>query len=174
MKMVQITFALEGIHGNRTVSYPFFPAKPNCQTLVVSITCGRTFPQSIPAYMVCLESTLGAKLGTLFRAPRNSDRPAQDENAFTRSDYWNLLACKPQPPLNVSNSPGSSLLLLISFFWSDMVLLSCSQVITWPQSRQLSFPMNKGGPWQMLGLALVDWFGCRVSAAFSPIHLYVS
>lgn len=60
--------------------------------------------------MVVLESTLGAKLGTLFRAPRNSERPLQDENTFTRCDYWNLLACKPAPPLNMSEyvTPESS------------------------------------------------------------------
>ena len=65
---------------------------------------GRTFPQSIPAYMVCLENTLGAKQGTLFRAPRGAEKPVADDNVFTRSDYWNLLACKPEAPL----SPGPS------------------------------------------------------------------
>ncbi|CAK9003618.1 unnamed protein product [Durusdinium trenchii] len=31
-----------------------------------------------------------------------AEGPLQDENTFTRCDYWNLLACKPAPPLNMS------------------------------------------------------------------------
>lgn len=59
----------------------------------------RTFPPSLPAWMVVLDSTLGSRLGTLYKAPRNSERPTQDSNVFTKNDFWKLHACKPSTPL---------------------------------------------------------------------------
>ncbi|CAK9018364.1 unnamed protein product [Durusdinium trenchii] len=53
--------------------------------------------------MVCLDSTLGAKQGTLYRAPRAAELKATDDNAWARSDYWQLMTCKPSPPLSVSH-----------------------------------------------------------------------
>ncbi|CAK9049972.1 unnamed protein product, partial [Durusdinium trenchii] len=40
--------------------------------------------------------------GTLFKAPRNSERKVTDDNIWTKSDYWNLLVCPPSVPLPVS------------------------------------------------------------------------
>ena len=76
--MVQIAIDVSNLHGNRT------------------------FPSMLPAWMVVLDTTLGARQA-FYKAPRNSDRPLSDENTFTKNDFWNLLSCKPSQPLAVSN-----------------------------------------------------------------------
>lgn len=63
---------------------------------------GRCFPCVLPGWIVALETTLGSKQGTLFKAPRNADKPKDDSNVWTKSDYWNLLANKPTVPLQTS------------------------------------------------------------------------
>ena len=115
----------------------------------------RTFPQSIPAYMVCLENTLGAKQGTLFRAPRGSDRPVQDDNAFARCDYWNLLANKPQPPLNVGHSPTASGCVFWNWHAFFPHFFMCpthlgDEATTWHQSRPHFSHMSMGEALLML------------------------
>lgn len=77
-KMVQITFDVSGLHGNRS------------------------FPATLPAWMIVLDTTLGAR-HTFFKAPRNSERQPQDDNTFTRNDLWNLMSTKPTKPLAVSS-----------------------------------------------------------------------
>ena len=69
----------------------------------VSPTYGpRTFPQILPAYLVVLDSTLGARQGTLYLAPRDSERLTKDANVWTKGDLWNDLACKATAPLPTS------------------------------------------------------------------------
>ena len=58
--------------------------------------------------MVVLDKTLGSRQGTLYKAPRGSERDLKDTNAFCRNDFWALVACKPSQPLlpgMVANSP---------------------------------------------------------------------
>lgn len=108
MKTVQVTFSIDQLHGNRR-----FSTISRFHMVSLFLPLLRTFPQSIPAFMVCMDSTLGAKQGTLFRAPRNSDRPAAHDNVWTRSDYWNLLANKPSTPMNISYSPANMTYMLL-------------------------------------------------------------
>ena len=65
---------------------------------------GRTFPCNLPAWMVVLETTLGCKQGTLWKAPRNAEREVKDTNTFCRNDFWNFVACKASKPLPPSTS----------------------------------------------------------------------
>ncbi|CAK9025766.1 unnamed protein product, partial [Durusdinium trenchii] len=60
------------------------------------------FPCALPGWMVVKDSTLGARQGTLYKVPRNSDRDVKDQNLFAKSDYWNLLACRATAPLPIS------------------------------------------------------------------------
>ena len=68
------------------------------------VALGRTVPSSLPAWLVVLDCTLGCKQGTLFKAPRNAERPLADVNAFSKCDFWNFLSCKPTVPMPVSHS----------------------------------------------------------------------
>lgn len=63
----------------------------------------RQFPCALPGWMVVKDSTLGARQGTLYKVPRNSDRDVKDQNLFAKSDYWNLLACRATAPLPISH-----------------------------------------------------------------------
>lgn len=55
--------------------------------------------------MIVLESTLGCKQGTLWKAPRNAERDVKDSNAFCKNDFWQLVACKPSVPLPPGKQP---------------------------------------------------------------------
>ena len=94
--MVQISIDVANLHGNRT------------------------FPSMLPAWMVVLDTTLGARQA-FYKAPRNSDRALADENTFTKNDFWNLLSCKPSQPLAVSNL--TILCLCLYFFVFLFVVL---------------------------------------------------
>lgn len=65
--------------------------------------CNRTFPRVLPAWLITLDSTLGCRQGTLYKAPRNADRPLADDNVWTRCEYWNALVCGMSVPLPVSH-----------------------------------------------------------------------
>ncbi|CAJ1408389.1 unnamed protein product [Effrenium voratum] len=67
LKSVQIGFETTKLHGNRT------------------------FPRTLPAWLVMLDHTLGARMGTLFKVPRNAERDASDANVFAKCDLWNSL-----------------------------------------------------------------------------------
>lgn len=62
----------------------------------------RTFPKLLPAWLVVLDTTLGSRQDTLYKAPRNAERKLPDDNVWAKSDYWNLLANTPSVPLPVS------------------------------------------------------------------------
>lgn len=68
---------------------------------VAANTC-RTFPRVLPGWMVALDTTLGAKQGTLYRAPRNAERKQTDDNVWAKCDFWNNLVCAPSVPLCTS------------------------------------------------------------------------
>lgn len=68
----------------------------------------RTFPRALPGWLVTLGSTLGCRQGTLYKAPRNAERKLQDDNVWTKSDYWNLLVCQQSTPLHVGHCAYSS------------------------------------------------------------------
>ena len=55
------------------------------------------------AWMVCLDTTLGAKQGTLYKVPRRSERDPQDTNVFAKNDFWTMSSCKMSQPLHPSN-----------------------------------------------------------------------
>ena len=62
----------------------------------------RTFPKVLPAWLVVLDTTLGCRQGTLYKAPRNAERKLADDNFWAKSDYWNFLVNSPSAPLPVS------------------------------------------------------------------------
>ena len=66
------------------------------------LKASRTFPRVLPAWIITLDSTLGSRQGTLYKAPRSSDRKLQDDNVWTKSDYWNILVCPSSIPLATS------------------------------------------------------------------------
>ena len=110
-KLVQIMFDTSSLQGNRNLArvrccchfvfiwhvflklskWIWKPTKPT-----------RTFPRVLPAWLITLDSTLGCRQGTLYKAPRSSERKLQDDNVWTKSDYWNLLVCPPSVPLATS------------------------------------------------------------------------
>ena len=66
------------------------------------LKASRTFPRVLPAWIITLDSTLGSRQGTLYKAPRSSERKLQDDNVWTKSDYWNILVCPSSIPLATS------------------------------------------------------------------------
>ena len=118
MKLVQILLDLSGQQGNRPgVGLEDFFA---FLWRVVCIACfvfkewlHRTMPQSLSAWMVVLDKTLGSRQGTLFKAPRGSERELKDANTFCRNDFWALVACKPSQPLQ----PGMVAKNLCIYLW---------------------------------------------------------
>ena len=81
---------------------------------VVSLWHLRTMPQTMPAWLIVLANTLGARQGTLYKAPRNAEVKLQDDNVFCKNDYWNLNACKASTPLPLSHQ--IYIMILISVF----------------------------------------------------------
>lgn len=115
MKTVAIPFNVDQLHGNRTFgcsSSMIFEFHNVWLFLVTAIMLSsanmlcqthlRTFPQSLPAWMIVLDSALGCRQGTLWKAPRGSDRPLQDPNNFCRNDFWTYGGCKATMPLQPS------------------------------------------------------------------------
>lgn len=106
LKQVQIAIDVSNLHGNRT------------------------FPSTLTAWMVVLDTTLGARQ-TFYKAPRNSDRPLADDNVFTKNDFWNLISCKPSQPLALSNLTSVWMCLFVSLFlcllvgWLVHLLVVC-------------------------------------------------
>lgn len=70
-----------------------------------NIPC-RSMPQLLPAWMVVLETTLGCRQGTLYKAPRNADKELKDSNTFVRNMFWTTGVNKPSVPL--APSPQSA------------------------------------------------------------------
>lgn len=64
----------------------------------------RTFPRTLPAWLVMLDHTLGARMGTLFKVPRNAERDASDANVFAKCDLWNSLMTANTEPMPISQS----------------------------------------------------------------------
>ena len=52
--------------------------------------------------MIALDSTLGCRQGTLYKAPRGAERKFADDNVFAKSDYWCNLVNVATSPLPVS------------------------------------------------------------------------
>jgi hypothetical protein len=73
-------------------------------------------PQSLSAWMVVLDKTLGSRQGTLFKAPRGSERDLKDSNTFCRNDFWALVACKPSQPLQPGMVAKLANLSLVHFY----------------------------------------------------------
>lgn len=117
---------------------------------------GRTFPCNLPAWMVVLETTLGCKQGTLWKAPRNADREVKDTNSFCRNDFWNFVACKASKPL----SPSTWACLACFFLCPRFLIFMCNhcwgvcvwsaKVCMWPLKAEPFSAMKVEGHWPKL------------------------
>ncbi len=150
------------------------------------LTPARTFPMLLPAWLIMLESALGCKQGTLFKAPRGSDLPTADRNVFAKSDYWNLLATRPTSPLQVSNLTKTLYLYIwcISFvlqvpslgfkytkFGANISNGFKLQATMWHQSQGPSSPMNKGVHWRIHGTNIL-FYCCFLVSLLSSKAFY--
>ncbi|CAK8995952.1 unnamed protein product [Durusdinium trenchii] len=97
---------LGGIRGEmRRIEDKFIDNMMECKSINIpfdlsSAHGNRSLPASLPGWMIVLDTTLGAKQGTLYKVPRSSDRPAADTNTFAKNDWWSLHRCGATLPVN--------------------------------------------------------------------------
>ena len=137
LKTAQVMFDLTTQHGNRTVcclcivsnwlfdlswsslnKIETHPGKVyKASTCLHTRLPWRSMPQLLQAWMVVLDTTLGSKLGTLYKAPRNSERDLKDTNAWTKNTFWNIGVCKPSVPLAPSHWPALYCFYFLHWVW---------------------------------------------------------
>ena len=129
LKNCQIPFDVSKEHGNRTGLVWFLFVKAQAiwkETFFCSFWIWRNFPAFLPCYMVLLDRTLGSRLGTLYKAPRDSERDVKDSNCFCRNAWWSVMGCERTTPL-----PTSDLELLVyHFLVSHKAMLPFDAVVT--------------------------------------------
>lgn len=108
-KSINIPFDLSSAHGNRTtgllkhvhtISSFLMENRYIYRARERHFETSRSLPASLPGWMIVLDTTLGAKQGTLYKVPRSSDRPAADTNTFAKNDWWSLHRCGATLPVN--------------------------------------------------------------------------
>lgn len=120
LKTVHVALDHSASHGNRTCFVKLLSFNSHTKSRDVFFTkcivasnsthpC-RSMPSLLPAWVAMLENTLGCRQGTLYKAPRNSDKDLRDDNVFVKNEFWQSGTCRPTVPLSTSFSFGEYVL----------------------------------------------------------------